>query len=377
MRQILLTILLCASLLFAQDNIWNKLDKGDYNVGFRVLSLYDSTRTINNEQNIRPVQISIWYPAKVSNIPQRLSYKDYFLLSAEELNFNISDSLKDKSTEEYKNLLMQNGVAEKAFNEWFDTEMLAIKNAIPIQQKFPLIVVAQGNYQSAHHQAFLCEFLASYGYVVVTTPSQTRISGQMTDDSQAVESAEEQVYDMEFAIRSLKNFDNADLNNIGLVGHSFGGRSILLLQMKNENVKCLVSLDGGLGLNTAINDIKKSPEFNPDKMNGTLLHFYEEDEEFIKPDFTLINSFDNSKRFLVKIDDMHHFYFTSIGFVSGTIDGFSPTSDNLAEKYKLICDLTRDFLNAVLTNETQSLKNLGIRFSVIADSTRFIELQMR
>jgi hypothetical protein len=252
MRQILLTILLCASLLFAQDNIWNKLDKGDYNVGFRVLSLYDSTRTINNEKNIRPVQISIWYPAKVSNIPQRLSYKDYFLLSAEELNFNISDSLKDKSTEEYKNLLMQNGVAEKAFNEWFDTEMLAVKNAIPIQQKFPLIVVAQGNYQSAHHQAFLCEFLASYGYVVVTTPSQTRISGQMTDDSQAVESAEEQVYDMEFAIRSLKNFDNVNLNNIGLVGHSFGGRSILFLQMKNENVKCLVSLDGGLGLNTAL-----------------------------------------------------------------------------------------------------------------------------
>ncbi len=74
---------------------------------------------------------------------------------------------------------------------------------------------------------------------------------------------------------------------------------------------------------------------------------------------------------------MHHFYFTSIGFVSGTIDGFSPTSDNLAEKYKLICDLTRDFLNAVLTNETQSLKNLGNRFSVIADSTQFIELQMR
>ena len=139
-----------------------------------------------------------------------------------------------------------------------------------------MVVVAQGNYHSAHHQAFLCEFLASYGYVVVTTPSQTRISGQMTDNSQAVESAEEQIKDMEFAIRSLRKFDNIDFNNIALLGHSFGGRSILLLQMKNENVKCLVSLDGGLGLNTAIDDIKKSPEFNSEKMNVPLLHIYED-----------------------------------------------------------------------------------------------------
>ncbi len=295
MRQILPTILLCSSLLFAQDNIWNKLDKGDYNVGFRVLSLYDSTRTINDGENIRPVQISIWYPTQVSNNFQKLSYKDYFLLSAEELKFNISDSLKDKSIEEYKNLLMQNGVDENAFKVWFNTQMLAVKNSIPIKKKFPLIVVAQGNYQSAHHQTFLCEFLASYGYVVVTTPSQTRISGQMTDNSQAIESVEQQIKDMEFAIHSLRNFDNVDFNKMGLIGHSFGGRTILLLQMKNENVKCLVSLDGGLGLNTAINDIKKSPEFNPEKMNVPILHFYEEDEEFIKPDFALINSFDNSK----------------------------------------------------------------------------------
>jgi dienelactone hydrolase len=372
MRSFLSAILLYSYTLFAQDNIRDKLDKGSYNVGFKVLSLYDSTRTINNGKNIRPVQISIWYPAKVSNNPETLNYEDYFLLSTEEITFIVSDSAKDKSIEAYKNLLLQNGVAEKAFNEWFDTEMLAVKNAIPIQQKFPLIVVAQGNFQSAHHQAFLCEFLTSYGYVVVTTPSQTRISGQITDDSQAVESAEEQVYDMEFAIRSLKNFDNADLNNIGLVGHSFGGRSILLLQMKNENVKCLVSLDGGLGLNTAINNIKKSPEFNPEKMNVPLLHFYEEDEEFVHPDLTLIDSFKNSERILIKINDIHHFYFTSIGFVSGAIDGFSPSSENLADKYKLICDITRDFLNTVLKEKDKSLTNLEIELSVLADTTGFI-----
>lgn len=377
MRLFLSAILLCSYLLFAQDNIWDKLDKGNYNVGFKVLSLYDSTRTINDGKSIRPVQVSIWYPAQVLNNSQASSYKDYFLWSAEELNFSISDSLKEKSIEEYKNLLLQTGIDEKAFSEWFNTQMLADKNAIPIPQKFPLVVVAQGNYQSAHHQAFLCEFLASYGYVVVTTPSQTRISGQMTDNSQSVESAEEQVKDLEFAINSLRSFDNIDFNNIGLIGHSFGGRSILLLQMKNENVKCLVSLDGGLGLNTAIEDIMKSPEFDVKKMNVPLLHVYEDDEEFVKPDFTLINSFNNSERFLIKIDDMHHFYFTSIGFVSGTIAGFSPSSEKLADKYRIICDFTRNFLNAVFKKSNYTINNLASNFSAISDSVEFISFRIK
>ncbi|MDZ7625884.1 MAG: dienelactone hydrolase family protein [Ignavibacteriaceae bacterium] len=255
--------------------------------------------------------------------------------------------------------------------------MIADKNAVPVKNKFPLIVVAQGNYQSAHHQSFLCEFIASNGYVVVTTPSQTRISGLMTDDSQAVESAEDQVNDMKFAIRSLWNFDNIDFNNIALIGHSFGGRSILLLQMQDENVKCLISLDGGLGLNTAIDDIKKSPEFNSEKMNVPLLHIYEDSEEFIKPDFTLINSFNQSEIFLIKIKDMHHFYFTSLGFVSGTIEGFSPLSEDLAAKYKLICDLTRDFLNAVFEQNTNAMNNLKEEFSSIADTTNFITYQYK
>jgi len=369
-------ILITASLL-AQDKIWEKLEKGNYDVGFKVLSLYDSSRTINNQKNYRPVQISVWYPAEFSSNPSSMIYKDYFLLSATEIDFEVSDALKDSSITVYKNLLVQNGVNADAFENWFNSQMIADRNAIPIENKFSLIVVAQGNYHSAHHQSFLCEFLASYGYVVVTIPSQTRILGQMTDNSQAVESAEDQVNDMEFAIHSLRNFNNIDFNNIALLGHSFGGRSILLLQMKNENVKCLISLDGGLGLNSATDDIKKSPEFNSEKMNVPLLHIYEETEEFIKPDFTIIDSFTNSEIFLIRIDDMHHFYFSSLGLVSGTIEGFSPASKGLAEKYRLICYSTRDFLNAVFEPTNKSMIKLKEDFNLIDASTDFMTFQFK
>lgn len=363
--------------LSAQNGIWDKLDQGDYAVGFKVLSLYDSTRTIKKPEGYRPVQVSLWYPAGSSGKSVAVTYKDYFLLSASETNYKTSNEIEDSAITKYKKLLMQNGISEKAVNKWFNTKMLAVKNAVPIKDKFPLVVVAQGNFHSAHHQAFLCEFLASNGYVVVTTPSQTRITGQLTDVSQAVVSTIDQVKDMGFAISSLRSYRDIDFNNIALLGHSFGGRSILLLQMKNKNVKCLVSLDGGLGLNTAVEDIKKSPDYNPDKMNVPLLHFYEDTETMLKPDFRLIDSFKKSKRFLVKINDMHHFYFSSLGLISGTIAGFHPLSINLAEKYKMICDFTRDFLNDVSRGKDLEMKKLKEEFASFAEKHNFLSFQFR
>lgn len=369
-------IFLISTSLFAQNQLWNFLNKGTYKVGFKVFSLFDFTRAIESPEGYRPVQVSLWYPANASDAASMI-YKDYFLLSAAETNFQIPEALKDSALINYKKLLFERGITEKTVDEWFNTKMLAVKNAKPVKGNFPLVVVAQGNFHSAHHQAFLCEFLASNGYVVVTTPSQTRITGQLTDATQAVESANDQVRDMEFAIRSLRNLNFIDFNSIALLGHSFGGRSIQLLQMKNKNVKCLVSLDGGVGLNTAVSDIKKSPYFNPKKMNVPLLHFYEDTEQFLKPDSTLINSFTNSKRFLVKINDMHHFYFSSLGLVSGIIDGFHPLSKNLAEKYKIICDFTKDFLNSVFSDDDTGMNKLKNEYSALAQKSKTISCEFK
>jgi len=369
-------VLLISVPMFAQGEIWSNLDKGNYTVGFKVFSLFDSTRTINNPKGYRPVQVSMWYPAKTSDAASMI-YKDYFLLSAAETDYKISEALKDSVVIRYKRLLSQNGISEKFMDEWFNSKMLATKNTKSLKGKFPLVVVAQGNFHSAHHQSFLCEFLASNGYVVVTTPSQTRITGQLTEASQAVESANDQVKDMEFAINSLKNFNNIDFNNIALLGHSFGGRSIQLLQMKNKNVKCLISLDGGLGLNTAVDDIKNSPDFNSEKMNVPLLHFYEDTETLMTPDFRLIDSYTKSKRFLVKISDMHHFYFSSLGLVSEILDGFHPTSKNTGKKYKIICEFTRDFLNSVFKSDDTDMMNLRNEFYSFAADHNFISYEFK
>ena len=148
-------IILLAPNLFAQDNIWDKLDKGNYEVGFEVLSLYDSSRTINNQKNYRPIQISIWYPAEFSSNPSSMKYKDYFLLSATEINFEVSEELKDSAISEYKNLILQNGVNGDAFEYWFNTQMIAQKDCNPNLKKVSFGCCCTGKLSFCSSSGFL------------------------------------------------------------------------------------------------------------------------------------------------------------------------------------------------------------------------------
>jgi hypothetical protein len=167
------SILLITLPLFAQDQVLDYMGREKYDVSFQVLSLYDSSRTTADNKSYRPVQVSVWFAAHLPGKSDPFTYKDYFVLSTAETQFQVSKSMQDSAIIQYENLLQQNGVSNKTVRAWFDLQMLADKNAVPLNEKFPLIVFAQGNYHSAHHQTFLCEFLASNGYVVATTPSQT------------------------------------------------------------------------------------------------------------------------------------------------------------------------------------------------------------
>ena len=76
MRTIILVTLLLFQVYFLQGQTSLKeinLKAGEYEVGFKHYTLNDSTRTyrIHNEHNnqfiLRPIPISIWYPAEIKN----------------------------------------------------------------------------------------------------------------------------------------------------------------------------------------------------------------------------------------------------------------------------------------------------------------------
>ena len=86
---------------------------------------------------------------------------------------------------------------------WLDAPMLATADPDPSGGRFPLVLVAQGNGQSAPDQAPLAEYLASHGYVVATSPSPMRISGPLVDEASVGARAEEQAADLAFLRAAL------------------------------------------------------------------------------------------------------------------------------------------------------------------------------
>ena len=240
----------------------------------------------------------VWYPTADSGA--RLRFVDYAGNSAPQLSA----------------FLERTGMNRSAIDSLFASPLFASAAPRAAAGPFPLILVAQGNGQDVIDQVVLCEYLASQGFVVATTPSPM-LRVPMEREDQVGQFAELQSSDLSDAIDVVSAVLPANREQIGVVGHSFGARAALLLAMRDQRIRALVSLDGGIGTATAVEPFRKAKSFDPGAKLPALLHFYEELDSFMAPDFTLLRSLHFAELELVPSADLHHVHFTTYGFVAG------------------------------------------------------------
>ncbi|WNG34833.1 hypothetical protein F0U61_15120 [Archangium violaceum] len=122
-----------------------------------------------------------------------------------------------------------------------------------------------------------------------------------------------------FVVRALRSEPQVRASGkYGLVAHSFGARSALLLAMRDPDDAALVSLDGGIGGKAGKGFfLERTRNFDPTKATLPLLHLYEVGDRFMVPDHELIRSLARANRWLVKVDGMRHVHFTSTGIATG------------------------------------------------------------
>lgn len=331
-------------LLLAQPGVHSRS-----HVGFTVAVEIDSTRFLPGDTLPRPIQMGIWYPAAASTM-KPMQYRDYFLLSGSELR---TESLNNKESvlllDQYTGMLISNGIKEKDVATLFSLPMKAVKNAAARAGKFPLVIVAQGNYQSLHHQTFLCEEIASRGYVVVSSPSQTRISGPMKSDDDVPESMGEQLEDIEYIVAKAKGLSNVDPSGVAVIGHSFGGRTIALFASLHPETKAVISLDGGIALRYAVKSVALHPKFNRNGFRAPVLHIYQNREELLKPDFSFLESLLLVQKQYILLPHFYHFNFTTFGAAVGRIPGLvSGSAPEIAKEWEMLVEKTIEYLNEKL-----------------------------
>jgi len=263
--------------------LWNGLVQGRSDVGFRHLE----GRT----------QVDVWYPA--ADIGTRMVYRDY-----------VGDAATG-----LESFLTGTGISKATVDSLLNSPLMAMAGGRPRTGSFPLVLLSHGNRQSAADQAVLGEFLASHGFVVASTPSPM-LRTPMERQNQIAQFAEEQAEDLVTAVSVVANAIPVDTSRLLLVSHSFGARSALLMAMRDPRVRAIVSLDGGIGTATGIDELRAAPSFRADARLPAILHVYEELDEFMKPDLAFLRSLRADTLVLERVQAMHHVHFTTYGFAA-------------------------------------------------------------
>ena len=242
---------------------------GPYAVGFKVVEQYDYSRTFRRPtdelghpyhgERARPLQSLIWYPARPT-MNNRMTVGDYASLWSTETSFGKPRRVR-KSEDWVKE-------AEPTLT----MELGAARDAAPERGVFPAIIYAPGGSGVAWENVDLCEYLASYGYVVVSSPDMGSATRDMVYD---VKGANVQATDISFLVGFLHTLPNADIDNVAVIGHSWGGLSGLVAAARDNRISALVGLDGSMRYYPRL--IKEVGDVHPAQMEIPLLYFAQGD----------------------------------------------------------------------------------------------------
>lgn len=212
---------------------------GPYPVGFRVVFQYDYSRTFqeavdllgkpNTGELARPVQTLIWYPAQKSNNPP-IVFGDYLALSVKEL-----EPAATKGSIEYLAQL------KKGYGDVATEKTWAVKDASPAPGRFPVVIYAPSFSAAAHENSDMLEYLASNGYIVISSGDVGAHDRGMTADLDGVEAERG---DISFLIGFAHTLPQADMSHIAVAGFSWGGISNLFAAARDSRIGALISLDG-------------------------------------------------------------------------------------------------------------------------------------
>jgi dienelactone hydrolase len=151
--------------------------------------------------------------------------------------------------------------------------MGATLNAAAKSGRYPVIIYSPSFSSVAWENADLCEFLASFGYVVVAAPAMGERPRESTHD---LEGAEAQAEDVSFLITFAETLPNTDSTQVAAVGFSWGGLADLLAAARDDRIHALVSLDGSERYFPGF--VKASGYAKPEQMRIPLIYFEEGDQ---------------------------------------------------------------------------------------------------
>jgi dienelactone hydrolase len=257
LSSLIITALLFFILSIYFSPLYNNLPKptGPYSIGTALYHVIDSNRRENhsdNKNDKRELMIQVWYPSSTTDRPAWHYLSDVM----HALNKDIGKKI----------------VLPKALFTYFSAfpTYATLNPSIYLQDKpYPVIIFSHGFGALPALYTSYIEELVSNGYIVVginhtyaskiTVFPDGRIAKFRRDKplknlEEVQAELDKWVADIRFVMDELTHFNKADIllknhidmNNIGILGHSFGGIAALATSRVDNRCKATINLDGPL-----------------------------------------------------------------------------------------------------------------------------------
>lgn len=350
---------------------------GPHAVGFKVVQQYDRARSYKAEidlatgepvqgERARPVQTLVWYPAARGGKP--VTYRDYLDTVPSEDAFTRSPADIQRMTAER---IDGNAAGHReALLRDIARPQLAVRDVLPENGKFPVVIYAPSYSAYAIENTDLCELLASHGYIVLSSPSLGAHTRAMTTD---IEGVEAQAADISFLIGYAATLPQADSAKVAAVGFSWGGLANVFAAAKDARIRALVSLDGSIRSFPKLVDGGKdaAPYVTPARVALPLLFVGSRPRtmealnrsENMRTDYSFMNKMTYSDVYIVSMLPMKHPDFASYALRMMADKDFSDFGDYSRDEVNLqhswAARYTLRFLDAYLKGDSSGLAFLN------------------
>lgn len=329
--------------LNAQDVFQSDLAHGKYPVGFKSVQTTDYTRAslqTGKPQSVgRAMQLYIWYPAEKANTSQLL-YSDYLTY-----RFRQAQALRAGFFHSVAELGGDTTLFQAVYTQMAKSKTKAYREAKIAPGQFPLVIFPD----QVHLQNILCEYLASCGFIVVSPVIQGPFAEPMQYDPAGIETG---VADMQFALGYLrKNFPVQ--RDFAAMGLGFNATLALALQMRNPEVKAMVSLEGGITTTFEEGLIQRSPYFNLERCRAAMLVIHAPHPD-VKPE--LVNKYKYAERVFQFYPQSSEFYFLNFGLWERHLKNILPKANrgNTWQSYTYAAQSIQWFLNSKLKQDEKA-----------------------
>ena len=330
-------------------------------VGLQVVQQYDRSRSVGSSvqrrEQARPIQTLVWYPARSAST-RSMTIADYAKLLETETSFD-----KPVISKESADILASIAPALASHTR-------ALRDAPRQAARYPVVIYAPSSAAPPWENADLCEYLASFGYVVVSSPGASGGPG-ITDLTRA----NEQARDISFLIDYATTLPNTDMSAVAVIGYSWGGISNLFAAARDHRIGALVDLDGSMRYESAV--IRQSGDVDPSKMKIPLLYFSQghftleeiaseyDSEKGIHLNPEALNQWTGGDRLIVYMLGLIHEEFSSLFQRDENVWKLFPgnhkadyTRADGTIGYALVARYTLNFLNAYLKHDASGMSFL-------------------